>query len=59
MDYTADELTAMRNWLDDSCRQSLADQGLTASDLSDEDVVIGISTHHIGGTEQFLADLAS
>jgi hypothetical protein len=37
--YTADEITAMRAWLDDACHQALANEGLEADDLSDEDVV--------------------
>jgi hypothetical protein len=53
-EFTADELDAMRDWLDDACRQSLADEGFTVDDLDDEDVLIGINTHHIDGIRGFL-----
>jgi hypothetical protein len=52
--YTAEELDAMRDWIDDACHQALADEGLTADDLTDEDVVIGVNTHHVGGVATFL-----
>jgi hypothetical protein len=52
--YTADELEGMRSFLEDACHQSLADEGLTVDDLSDEDVVIGVHNHHVGGIRTFL-----
>lgn len=52
--YTAEELDAMRAFLEDACSQALADEGLEVDDLSDEDVVIGVNTHHVGGVATFL-----
>jgi len=52
--YTADELAAMRAWIEDACTQALEDVGLTVDDLDDEDVVIGVANHHFGGINGFL-----
>jgi hypothetical protein len=46
----------MRAWINTACAQTLVGAGLTADDLSDKDVVIGIATRYRGGIEGFHDD---
>lgn len=55
--YTADELDAMREFIENACSQSLEDVGLTVDDLDDQQVIEGVARHHYGGINGFLDTL--
>lgn len=51
---TADELAAMRWWIDDVGFRDLTETETAAADLSDQEVLDGVAHHHVGGIEKFL-----